>query len=307
MWVIPVETTDFTASEVGLADLETSLERVSQFFAEQSYDQLALDVVFEPRDHWVRLPGTATDFGFDKSRPQQDFSSVMEEILKAWKPSGNVAQNDLVLAVLPPVPEVVVTMSTRRWDQKRFNNVLLENGVLLSSGGNEIRSWELHAHEIGHSLMRLEDLYHGRADVPYEEYMGKWDIMDNASGSQPTFSSWSRWRSGWIRDDEVLCVDAAEESTHFVGQLDEPDAEFKTLVVPRSDHSVVVIDVRRIANASKPVALTYVVDTSKEHQLGPYRVKTQFYGEDTVEVEGVTLTLVARDSSGVVVSVAPAP
>ena len=306
LWVIPVETSDFQASEQGLADLEASLEKVADFFDEQSYGRASLRYSIEAESNWVRFPGTASEYGFGESKYQQDFSPVMQEILENWIPSGPVSENDLVMAVLPPVPGVVVAMSTRRFDLKRFNNVLLQNGVLISSGGNEIRTWELQAHELGHSWMRLEDLYHGRGDVPYQDYMGSWDIMADAASKDPNFSSWSRWRSGWIDDAEVLCVTPTIASKHFVGLVENSSARPKALVIPTSSNSTIIVEVRG-GGSGAPVPLAYTVDTSIEHQLGPYRVQSAIVASQTAVIGDVTLTLVDRDSSGVVIEVGPTP
>ena len=306
LWVIPVETSDYSASREGLTDLASSLETVVDFYGVQSYGKATLQVRFEGETNWVRLPGSAADFGFGDSRPQQDFSKLMEQILGRWTPSAEVREDDLVLVVLPPVPNVVVTQSTRRFDLKRFNNVLLQNGVLLSSAGNEIRTWELHAHELGHSWLRLEDLYHARADVPYQDYMGTWDIMATAVGPSPTLSGFSRWRAAWIEDDEMTCVDSTIPSRHFVAGLNDADASSKLLVIPTTDHSAIVVEVREVKGSNKPIALVYTVDTAFEHQLGPYRFQTQFYLVDSFQIGDVVLNLIDRDSSGVVIEVAPA-
>lgn len=301
--MIPVATTDYSVSEDDLNALSKSLSKVVEFFDDQSYGKSSLGVHLELPGHWVELPGTATEFGFGTSAFQQDFSPVMEQILTRWKPSGTVLEDDLVIALLPPVPGVTVAQGTRRFDAKRFNNILLQNGVLLSSTPSESGSWTLHAHELGHSWLRLEDLYHFPNFGPYQDYMGSWDIMSNAGAPKPMFSSWARWRAGWIDDGEVRCVDPLQSSTHLIEPVSQAKSKMKSLLIPLSEHSVIVVEARE--DDEDLVPLVYVVDTYFEHGNGPWRVKGWFDRSDELVVEGVKLTLTDRDSSGVVIEVGP--
>jgi len=306
LWVLPVGTTDFAASLEVVQTLEKSLTQVADFYSEQSYGKAGFGVQIERQDHWVQLPESAAEAGFGKSVYQQDFSSVMQSILTAWKPSGEVQEDDLVIVLLPPVPGVSVAQSTRRFDLKRFNNLLLQNGILVSSTPTESGSWTLHAHELGHAWLRLEDLYHFPNFGPFQDYMGTWDIMSNGGGEPPRFSSWARWRAGWILDDQVNCVSKDVVNEVFIGNLDTDDDEVKTTIIPLTDHSAIVIDVRDEQRWDEPVVLVYVVDTSFESGNGPVRKRGLFPEEEELEVEGVRVTLVGRDSSGAVVKIEPA-
>lgn len=304
LWVIPVETTDYSVSEENLTALRKSLSKVVEFFNDQSYGKSSLSVHLELPEHWVQLPGTASEFGFGTSAFQQDFSPLMEKILTRWQPSESILENDLVIALLPPVPGVTVAQGSRRFDQKRFNNILLQNSVMLSSTPSESGSWTLHAHELGHSWLRLEDLYHFPNFGPFQDYMGSWDIMSNGGAPKPMFSSWARWRAGWIEDREIRCVNSSRYSTHLIEPVSQPESAVKSLLIPVSDHSVIVIEAREDDEILVP--LVYTVDTSFEHGNGPWRVKGWFNRSNDLVVEGLKLTLIDRDSSGVVIEVSPA-
>lgn len=303
LWVIPIETTDYSVSEENLTALRKSLLKVVEFFNDQSYGKSSLSVHLERPEHWVQLPGTASEFGFGSSAFQQDFSPLMEQILARWQPSESILENDLVVVLLPPVPGVTVAQVSRRFDQKRFNNILLQNSVMLSSTPSESGSWTLHAHELGHSWLRLEDLYHFPNFGPFQDYMGSWDIMSNGGAAKPMFSSWARWRAGWIEDREIRCVDSSRYSIHLIEPVSRARSAMKSLLIPVSDHSVIVVEAREDDELLVP--LVYVVDTSFEHGNGPWRVKGWFNRSNDVVVEGLKLTLIDRDSSGVVIEVSP--
>ncbi|MEY3679684.1 MAG: hypothetical protein RL547_296, partial [Actinomycetota bacterium] len=121
------------------------------------------------------------------------------------------------------------------------------------------------------------------------------------------FSSWSRWRAGWIDDNEILCIDGSKVGSYYIGNLEDPLSRVKAVVVPRSDHSVIVVDVRHGTDPTKPLAFAYSVDTSKETGNGPYRQKNTFYTEEEFSTDGITIRLLDRDSSGVVIEVGPTP
>lgn len=304
LWVIPVATTDYLVSEADLQALSKSLSKVAKFFDDQSYGKSSLSVHLESPEHWVKLPGTATEFGFGTSAFQQDFSPVMEQVLTRWNPSTTVLEDDLVVVLLPPVPGVTVAQGTRRFDQKRFNNILLQNSVMLSSTPSESGSWTLHAHELGHSWLRLEDLYHFPNFGPFQDHMGSWDIMSNTGAPKPMFSSWARWRAGWIEDGEVRCVDSLRDSRHLIEPVSQSRSTMKSLLIPLSEHSLIVVEARE--DDENLVPLVYVVDTSFEHGNGPWRVKGWFDRSNDLVVENVKLTLIDRDTSGVILEVGPA-
>jgi M6 family metalloprotease-like protein len=162
------------------------------------------------------------------------------------------------------------------------------------------------SHEIGHSWLYLEDLYSFGIQGPYENYLQTWDLMAAPVGPNLGFTSWTRWRAGWLDDDQVRCTTPTTTSLRFVNQLDYDSSGTKSLVFPLSDHSALVAEVRTGygANADNSSVVVYEVDTSYEHGNGPIRLKgTLREVGDELAQSGIRLALDAIDISGALITV----
>lgn len=302
--IVPVETSDLEMERKRVELLEETLEIVSEFFREQSYDLANLLYFSEEESDWVQFSETGESLGFVGSEPKKDMAALMEAILLETRPSEDSRDTQLVLALLPPEPSSTVEQATRRFQLDLVNGMRLENGILMSA--SFVTNWKVLAHELGHSWLRSEDLYQHSYFGSGQDFFGRWDIMSMASGPDPEFSSWFRWRSGWLSDDQVYCIEGALEVEFFLQPLQTKSGLAKSAMVRLSDHSLLVIEVRE-HQYSRDIAetlLVYVVDTSFEHGNGPFRlVGTIDEDGQDLDWEDVTIRRSQSDSSGMVVTV----
>jgi M6 family metalloprotease-like protein len=174
-------------------------------------------------------------------------------------------------------------------------------------------------HEVTHTL-GLPDLYafDGPEAFPYTGefgYMG----LSNLDANSPGLFAWERWVLGWIDDDQVSCL--ASPPSVPVSTVLSPlgtAGGSKAVMVALGPTSVVVAEARTAtgldAGIRKEGVLVYTVDSSVESGFGPVRVFpadpadpavgfTTFFEApravgESVEVEGVRVTVVSRDGDG---------
>ncbi|MCJ7634344.1 M6 family metalloprotease domain-containing protein, partial [Candidatus Bathyarchaeota archaeon] len=132
-----------------------------------------------------------------------------------------------------------------------------------------------YAHEFGHSL-GLPDLYDGKGG---DEYMGKWDLMDegnwngNPLGSSPAHpSSWSKLKLGWV--DQTATLNSGT-ITQTIDQLETLTSHPLVLRIPLgSTYYLVEVRQRALYDSALPdkgVLILYCND-SKESGMGPVRL-----------------------------------
>ena len=304
--VIPVETTDFPMPQNVVDELMQSLTRVSAYYREQSFGQMELVPQIEPTTSWVRLPGTAKDFNFATTVPMQDHSSLAQEVLSRWTPANAATEDDLTLIVLPPGPSASIAQAAGKFDSERFNNVLLQNTAIITA---DFRTkWSVISHEIGHTLMRLEDLYEFGVQVGKETYTAPFDLMSMAGFPFPLLG-WSRWRSGWIGDGSVRCVPMDRTTTHGIVNLQALGNDPKLVVVPVSSSEVLVAELRTRIVSSVPGqdVVVYSVNTAIHHGQGPIRLIGNLSANgQSLRAGGVVLALDGIDFSSAAVTVSSA-
>lgn len=300
--IIPVETSDGLIEESRIESLHSTMRTVSDFFKEQSFGQAVLKWFVEEKSDWVKLAESNREIGIVEAKHSEDMSYLMEQILRIARPGSSRQDKQLVLVVLPSETTSQIEQTTRSVDGEPVNEIFLENGIILSS--NMVVNWKSLAHSIGHSWLRIEDLYHHAYFGAPQDYFGMWDVMAFASAPIPEFSGWFRWRSGWLNDDQVRCDEIPSQLDRFISPLDSDSSSVKLSVFPTSNHSAVLVEVRtRLKQGENGlVGLVYSIDTSFEHGNGPIRLVGILDADgDVVEMNGQRFTRVTSDESGVVV------
>jgi M6 family metalloprotease-like protein len=131
---------------------------------------------------------------------------------------------------------------------------------LLVTGNDELRDIPNWIHEFGH-LLGLPDRNHFNDTSP------GFDIMWGSYGS-PELSVWSRWQLEILKDQQVDCKTDTAPSTHLVQPVAWVGDYKKGVVIPVSDHEVLVVESRRrqgydaLFGKESEGAYVYRIDTS---------------------------------------------
>jgi M6 family metalloprotease-like protein len=126
------------------------------------------------------------------------------------------------------------------------------------------------AHELGHSLYGLEDLYvflnSQRPSVPEPKPAGRWDVMSDSSGLDDFFG-WNKLLMGWMKDDEVRCVQNQNSSTHYL--VDNRSSVGTKLLLINLAPGVTIAMESRLFYSKNQGLLVYKIDTNTNHGDGP--------------------------------------
>jgi len=126
-----------------------------------------------------------------------------------------------------------------------------------------------------------------------------YSLMDDLAGDAPEFLAWERWRSGWIEDDQIVCVEGAEAEATLTA-IEVPGGT-KAVIVPTGETTAVVVESRRAIGYDEglatPGVIVYLVDTSLPSGFGPLRLAGPPLGAgESTTVGGVTVSVVAADA-----------
>lgn len=303
IWVLRIRTADLTTDAESYELMVDAFGRISEFFSEQSFDRARVRFIHDRDDLIVNLPLTSIEYGLDSVSPQEDMSFVMTAALDQWTVPDDFQDGDQILGVLPLSPTRPSVAQGIPISQP-IGNKTSGFGMLMTPAN--ATNWILVAHEIGHSWLFLEDLYSFGIQGPYENYLDNWDVMAAPGGPNPGFTSWTRWRVGWIDDEQVRCTSVGSPAQYFVARLASSSSATKALVIPNSEHSATVTEVRDGfgANEGKSVVVIYEVDTSIEHGNGPIRLQGTLRKEgDEVITKVARLSLNGLDSSGAIITI----
>jgi M6 family metalloprotease-like protein len=178
----------------------------SRFFRQASYGRFTLRA--HPLTQWIRMPKPSTAYAIQRDWSPAGRAAYLRDALAAADPHVDFSRYDLVYFVADPDAPGVDSDATK----------VVNLQTPLHADGTDIPRvvtvFEKHppdrlvlAHETGH-VFDLPDLYHrpvdGKGD--WDTYVGDWDLMGSQFGLAPDLFAWHKWKLGWLRDRQVVCV-----------------------------------------------------------------------------------------------------
>lgn len=299
--VIPVSTADFLFSDEDLTYVEDAVSKAIDYWTSVSYGQASLEFSVLPREEWPILAQSSSELGFPRGSNTTDFADFANDVLDVVRSSFDVSPFDNLFFALPVQPPFEAGQALKIENSVIAKSGAEQTGLLI--GGVFLPFWEIIAHELGHSWLRLEDLY--RYDT-FEKFMGVWDIMGGAYNAGKELTAWSRWLSGWVSDEQVRCLDSTGDSVHFIEAIEIGSTLPKATVVRVSETTVLVIESRRNMgyDTAGPATIIYTVDSENSTMEGIYRLEATLTSVGQSETaDSITVTLLDSDEWGDLVQV----
>jgi M6 family metalloprotease-like protein len=290
------------------------------FYFKQSAGGVSFD--FKIVKKWQRQKFASNSFNLGKWNGG-DASGYYKTLIRAADPIVDYAQFDVVYFLSPP---------TIPWDSIAYGpafptTVQTGDGPLSAgtfSGADAYQNngvvspgWKWMSHETGH-LFGIHDLYTNGVPAKF----GSWDLMSmNWSNQFIEFTAWNRYISGWLTDSQVACLTlsklSSSETSITLTPLERNDSLLKAIAIPLSQYKILVVESRRAegmdhsSSQQKAGTLVYTVDMRVQSIKGGWSVVTPDRSADkvnfldaalqvgeTVSIDGVTVTVVAQDSTG---------
>ena len=175
------------------------------------------------------------------------------------------------------------------------------NSVFMIGGYSQPEIW---AHELGHALFGLEDLYlfsdSGQTKAKTEDVPLLWDLMANANKLQ--LLQWNRLLMGWLRDSEVRCISQENMTVHYLSEFNSSN-DPKLLTINLAPGVTLAAEPRLIGNSEQGLLL-YTVNSYVAHGQGPITSQNQLLSKGkSRSLYGWKFSVLDSNSSGVLVSV----
>jgi M6 family metalloprotease-like protein len=265
--VLPIIFEEISFTDTDLANLQNALKQTSDFFARTSFNRVKITFEIPTKNLWVKLTTTAKDYGILPNKPQQNNEIIVKDTFMLADKEIDFSKYDSVVieSGYTPLTSVGQGFGGQVFSTKTGNIV----GATLEIGRAAGQA-HIIAHELGHSLYGLEDLYvflnSQRPSVPEPKPAGRWDVMSDSSGLDDFFG-WNKLLMGWMKDDEVRCVQSENSSTHYL--VDNRSSVGTKLLLINLAPGVTIAMESRLFYSKNQGLLVYKIDTNTNHGDGP--------------------------------------
>ena len=301
---IPLNFADTPAfSDADLLRAQTAFKEVSDFYLKSSYGLVKIEYQILERSKWPTIDKSAASYGLTNPLPQQNNTEALVEILSKIDPSVNFDLYDGVTLETARYPGGGVGQAFLGQVFHTKNGVA--KGVSLETAQNAA-SFQVLAHELGHTLFGLEDLYvflnPQRPSVPGgPNPAGSWDMMSN---STKAFFGWSKFLNGWLDGVQVRCVSNQIKTIHYVENLDTIGDRPKLLLINLQEGVTISVEVRQPYELAELGALIYKVDSRINHGDGPITAESSLLYQNNSKVfDGWRISALKSDGEGMLIEV----
>jgi M6 family metalloprotease-like protein len=301
---IPLSFSDTPAfSDSDLSRIQGTLNQVQDFYKKTSYGLVNIRYEILEKSKWLVIDRTAESYGLTNPRPQQNNTEALKEILNKVDPSVNFDLYD------------GVTIETARYPGRGVGQAFLgqsfptRNGVAKGVSletAMAAGSFQTLAHELGHTLFGLEDLYvflnDQRPSVPGgPNPAGFWDMM---SSSASEFFGWSKFLNGWLDGEQVRCLNNQVETVHYLETLEASNKEPKLLLINLQEGVTIAIEFREHFSTLYRGVLVYKIDSRINHGDGPITAQSELLREGkSLTLDGWRISALEEGVAGMLLKV----
>ena len=290
-------------SDADLIRVQETLKEVQEFYKKTSYGLVRIEYQILEKSKWPTMDKSAESYGLINPRPQQNNTEALKEILTKVDPSINFDIYDGVTIETVRHPGGGVGQAfigqifpTRNGSAK---GVSLETAMAAGS-------FQTLAHELGHTLFGLEDLYvfinEQRPSVSGGPIpAGSWDMMSNSSRE---FFGWSKFLNGWLEDQQVRCLSNQVSSVHYLESLEIPSPAPKLILINLQEGVTISVEVRQFDSSASRGVLVYKIDSRINHGDGPITAQRDLLDEGkSLLIDGWRVTALEEGTEGMLIKV----
>ena len=290
--VMPFEFADRKFSDILFKNLKKEAKVTEQLFKRISNGVVEVKMVFPKKADWVRFPKNNSEYVPLMTSYEATINLVLSQGAKL-----NPAQYEAVYLHSP----VDFAAKNLEWIYV-LPFLSLDNPVpraRLNWGNMEV--YGHYAHEFGHELFFLEDIYDRTKTGKEFHPSGAWDLM----GAGGAFFAWFMYLNGWITDSQIDCLPPeVSDSTHLLTPTSSRDGkkliaitgdpgkllmlEYRTGRVDEDLLSDGVCNTGACAGDRNEGLVIYFLDTTINHLRGPISVPDKYYSKTMVVGEKIT-------------------
>lgn len=293
--VMPISFKDLPFDDSTVRQLEEEFLEATEYYSTNSYGRMKLSFVVPQKEDWV----------------------LIDENWETWKARY---QGDLLT-----ITRVAVELSSKNLDLRGYDSIFFGSGksqsvywgggwngsystslgpitnVYFTVGGSKINF----EHNLGHTLLHLEDLYIHDTNFQTGKFSTRTPLAYDIMGGGGDYSGWSRWLSGWLDDDDVVCLDGSVSSnTVRIEFINNNDGK-RLAVIPTGLGKAIFIEYRNGRKGEGSGVWIYRLDSTIAHGAGPMEGGEELLSSSNTELRtwGYEFKLVAATDSAVYVEV----
>ena len=258
--VVPVQFTDHKSSSKPADDMADVVSALTNFYVRTSSVPISFDWTIP--SSYYQMGKTIDSFGLKFEG--NSYERYIEAALALADDEYDFSNYDAVFVEEPRSvtnkehPAFIPMVRENGGTRIDTNDGLVES--VLVTGNDQSRDIANWIHEFGH-LLGLPDRNH-QADIN-AGFDGMWGWYGALE-----FSVWTRWLAEILKDEQVDCKTDTATSTHWLRPVAWTGDHQKGVVIPVSDHEVIVVESRRrqgydaLLGKESEGAYVYRVDTS---------------------------------------------
>lgn len=207
-----------------------------------SYGKLDLEIVLF--DQWFTMLKDDVDYNMTRVITGELHRAYMQDAMDVSCHVVDYSQFDIIYIV--PVHGSAVPFSpTMVYKSHPIKCASGEIGLGVTFGADMYpRKGLLLAHETGH-IMGLPDLYTYKTTEGAKDdfgHCGTWDLMGWIEGIAPDYLAYSKWRLGWLSDEQFA---VADESGEYQLTPVETAEGLKGVIVPLDEYHGYIVEYRQ--------------------------------------------------------------
>lgn len=310
--VMPFEFADRKFSDTLFKNLKKEALLTEQLFKRISNGLIELEMVFPKKEEWVRFPKNNADYLSQITSYETAINLVLDQ--------GATLNPSDYDAIYLHGPIGFAADNLDRSDNRPFQSLGKRvKQARLNWGHKEV--YGHYAHEFGHDLFFLEDIYDRSKSGKAFHPSGTWDLM----GAGGAFFAWFMYLNGWINDEQIDCLPpTVEASTHLLTPTSVRNGK-KLIAVTGDPGKLLMIEYRTgrvdddllsdgvcntggCAGDRNEGLVIYYLDTTIHHLFGPISVPAKYYSKTMVVGERITyrgykIEFLAKGRNGVYVRI----
>jgi M6 family metalloprotease-like protein len=246
--LVPIDFSDLQGELGFKSRVQTQMQTLSDWYSQVSGGKFA--ITWTMANDWIRLPGSSKDFAVQYSGAYPDTANFWNKVIPVVDSKMDLTGVQSIAFILPS-GQTIVPESAQSFpfmQEMKDKNSSKTNIISFATPGVYFESpvrtyWSYWAHEFGHTL----GLAHVGSSRGSSQTMNGYDLLGNQDGPYRELSGWMRFIIGWLDDSQVYCQDPLTPGTNEITliPLNDPKAGIKTVIIPTSQDSAIVIDSRR--------------------------------------------------------------
>ena len=266
-----------------------------EFYAITSYGNVSIQFDFLEKNYWVDMGRSAASYNLVENKPQQNNIKVVEDALSMVDSSVNF---DLYDGVVVESARFQSTGGGQGFPGQIFKTKTGQAKGVSLEFGNAVATFGVLAHEFGHSLFGLEDLYvflnANRPSVPEPLPAGVWDMMSNSSRE---FFGWNKFLNGWLTPTQIRCINIQESTLHYLEDISISSNKPKLALINVQAGVTLAIETR--TDLEGKGVLVYKIDSRIAHGDGPISAQKKLLRSgESISLESWRIIVEDVDSDG---------